>query len=95
MVQKFINKLNLVQATKNKMVKALFQFDDNTNRVLNLVKAKYGLKDKSEAVKLLVEKYIEMQMEPELKPEFIEKIRKIERQKSIVVDDFAKHYGLK
>jgi len=35
-----------------------------------------------------------MENKPELKPEFIEKINKIERQKSIVVEDFAKRYGL-
>jgi len=32
--------------------------------------------------------------EPELRPEFIEKIKQIEKQKSIRVKDFAKRYGL-
>lgn len=76
------------------MVNALIKLDENTNRVLNLVKAKYGLKDKGEAVEIIVKKFVEMENEPELKKEFIEKIREIERQKSIVVEDFAKHYGL-
>lgn len=30
----------------------------------------------------------------ELQPEFIEKIRKIKKQKSIPVKDFAKRYGI-
>ena len=76
------------------MVQALVEIDENTNRVLNVVKAKYGLKDKGEAIQLVVEKYIEEEDEPELKPEFIEKIREIEKQKSIKVKDFRRRYGM-
>jgi len=77
------------------MVNALVKLDENTNRVLNVVKAKYNLKDKSEAIGFVVTKYIEDENEPELKPEFIQKIREIEKQKSIRVENFAKRYGLK
>ena len=76
------------------MVNALIKLDENTNRVLNVVKAKYGFKDKGQAIEFVVERYIEAEEEPELKPEFIEKIREIERQKSIKVEDFSKRYGL-
>ena len=76
------------------MVQALVEIDENTNRVLNIVKAKYGLKDKGEAIQIVVERYIEEENEPELRPEFIEKIKQIEKQKSIRVKDFAKRYGL-
>lgn len=76
------------------MVQALVKIDENTNRVLNVVKAKYSLRDKGEAIQLVVEKYIEEEDEPELKLEFIEKIKQIEKQKSIRVKDFAKRYGL-
>jgi len=76
------------------MVNALIQIEDNINRVLDLVKAKHGLKDKSEAVEFVVKMYIEQEMEPSLLPEFIEKMKKIELQKSILVDDFSKRYGL-
>ncbi|MBI2148505.1 DUF2683 family protein [Candidatus Woesearchaeota archaeon] len=75
------------------MVSALVEINENTNRVLNVVKAKYGLKDKSEAIEFVINKYIEDE-EPELRPEFIEKIKSIEKQKSIPVNDFAKRYGL-
>jgi len=75
------------------MVQALVEIDENTNRVLNIVKAKYGLKDKGEAIQIVVERYIEEENEPELRPEFIEKIKQIEKQKSIRVKDFAKRYG--
>lgn len=76
------------------MVQALLNLDENTNRVLNTVKAKYGLNDKSEAVSFLVDFYIDEQDDPELRPEFIEEIKKASKQKGIKVKDFGKHYGL-
>jgi len=77
------------------MVQALVELDSNTNRVLNMVKATYDLKDKGEAISFIVSEYIEFKDEPELRPGFIEKMKKIEKQKSIRVKDFAKRYGLK
>ena len=76
------------------MVNALIKLNENTNRVLNIVKAKYGFNDKGEAIEFVVEKYIETEEEPELRPEFIEKIKDIEKQKSIKINDFSKRYGL-
>lgn len=76
------------------MVQALIKLNDNINRVLNIIKAKYDLKDKSEAIEFVVNKYIEFENEPELRPEFIEKVKKIKKEKSIRIDDFAKRYGL-
>ena len=76
------------------MTQALIKLNENINRVLNIVKSKYDLKDKSEAIEFLVKKYIEYENEPELKPEFIKEINKIKKEKSIRVDDFAKRYGL-
>ena len=76
------------------MTQALIKLNDNINRVLNIVKAKYDLKDKSETIEYIIKKYVEYENEPELKPEFIEKLKKIKKEKSIRVDDFAKRYGL-
>ncbi len=76
------------------MVQALVEIDERTNRILNIVKAKYGLKDKGQAIKFVVGEYVEYEVEPELKPEFIEKIKSVSKQKSIRVDDFAGRYGL-
>jgi len=59
-----------------------------------MVEAKYGLKDKSEAVEFIVNKYIEFENEPELRPEFIEKMKKIKKEKSIRIDDFANRYEM-
>ena len=76
------------------MVHALVELDENTNRVLNIVKARFGLKDKSEAIKTIIQYYVETEAEPELKPEFMERIKKAEKGKFIKVNNFTKHYGV-
>ena len=45
-----------------------------------MVKAKYGLKDKSEAINYVVEVFEENFLEPELRPEYVEKIKHIEKK---------------
>ena len=62
------------------MVQAVINIDEQANRVLNVVKAKYGFKDKSEAINHVVETYEENFLEPELRPEYVEKIKRIEKQ---------------
>ncbi|UCE38466.1 MAG: DUF2683 family protein [Thermoplasmata archaeon] len=76
------------------MVKAIIDIDNRTNQVLNIVKAQYGLKDKSEAIEKVVDIYEEEVMEPELRPEYIDKIKKIRKEKSIKVKSFEDRYGL-
>lgn len=76
------------------MVNVLADIDENTNRVLNMVKARFGLQNKSQAIEYVVSEYVDFENEPELRPDFIEKMKKIEKQDSIRVDDFAKRYGL-
>jgi len=58
------------------MVQALVELDESTNRVLNIVKAKYNLRDKGEAIKFVISEYVDMADEPELRPEFIETLIK-------------------
>ena len=65
------------------MVKAIIDVDDETNHVLNIVKAKYALKDKSQAIQVMAEQYEMVILEPELRPEFVERLKRIEKQKSI------------
>ena len=80
------------------MVQALIKITDQTNRVLNIIKAKYGLRDKSEAIDLMAEQYGEEILEPELRPEYIEKAKRIMKEKPIHVGtpkDLRKKMGLK
>jgi hypothetical protein len=39
------------------MVQAIITIDDRTNRILNIIKAKYGLKDKSAAINQMAAEY--------------------------------------
>ncbi len=54
------------------------------------VKAKYGLKDKSQAINLMAQQFEACVMEPELRPEFIESLKASESEKTVKVKDFAK-----
>ena len=67
------------------MVQAIINIEDQTNRVLNIVKAKFGLKDKSEAIDTMAKQYQDSILEPELRPEYIEKARNIMKNKKIHV----------
>ena len=58
-------------------MQAVINIDEHANRVLNVIKAKYGLKDKSEAINLVIGGYEESFLEPELRPEYLEKLTKI------------------
>ena len=76
------------------MVNALIKLNDNSNKILNIVKIKHGFRDKGETVEFIIQKFAEHEQEPELLQEFVNKINKIEKQKSISVDNFAQRYGL-
>lgn len=67
---------------------------DRANRVLNVVKAKYGLRTKSEAIQRLVEEYEQALLEPELRPEYVRRLKRIEKEKAYRVKDFAEYFGL-
>lgn len=77
------------------MIQAMIQISDEANQILNIVKAKYDLKDKSHAIERVILEYGEEFLEPQLRPEFIQKIKKNETEKVIMVKDFKKHFGLK
>ena len=77
------------------MVQAVINISDRTNRVLNIVKAKYGLKTKSEAIDRMALEYEEDLLGPELRPEFIEEIKEAEKEEPIdvgTVKDLRKRY---
>lgn len=65
------------------MVQSIIDIDEKNDRILNIVKAKFGLKNKSQAVALIVKIYEESFLEPELKPEYLEKLKKIREEKGI------------
>ena len=72
------------------MVQAVINIEENTNRVLNIVKAKFGLRDKSEAINLVVTEYEESVLEPQLRPEYKAKLAKIMKGKHLSRNEFEK-----
>jgi len=77
------------------MVSAVINISDHANRILNIVKAKYNLRDKSEAINIVTQIYEEDVLEPELKPEYDKKLKHIiKNEKRIPVKNFRKEYGL-
>ena len=68
----------------------MININEESNRVLNIVKAKYGLKDKSEAINIVVKEYEENFLEPELRPKYKNKLLKIIKGKHISREDFEK-----
>lgn len=67
------------------MVQALINITEHANRILNIIKAKYDLSDKSKAIDLMAEQYEEEILEPELRPEYVAKLKKLEKQKPLKI----------
>ena len=63
------------------MVKATIQIPENENRILDIIKGKYGLKTKEQAIAMAIKLYGQELLEPELRPEFVEEMKKVEKQK--------------
>ena len=77
------------------VVQAVINISDRTNRVLNIIKAKYGLRTKSEAIDRMATEYEMEFLEPELRPEYVERIKEIEKEEPIyvgTVKDLRKRY---
>ncbi len=65
------------------MAQAIVKLGEYEDRVLTIIKGKYGLKNKSDAINFIIDKFEEQFLEPELRPEYIEKLKKLEKQKGI------------
>lgn len=76
------------------MVQAMVNISENANQILNIVKARHNLKDKSEAIEKVVLEYGEDFLEPKLRPEFIQKMEERQKEPTIKVKNFRKHFGL-
>jgi len=65
------------------MVQSIIDVGENEDRVLNIVKAKFGLKNRSQAVALIAKVYADSFLEPELRPEYLEKLKRIRKGRYI------------
>ena len=62
------------------MIQNIIQLDEREEKIINIVKAQHGLKNKSEAIALIAKVYADTFLEPELRPEYLEKLRRIEKE---------------
>ena len=63
------------------MVQNIIDIGEYEDRVINIVKARYGLKTKSEAIALITKAYEDTFLEPEIRPEYLKKLEKIRKGK--------------
>jgi hypothetical protein len=64
------------------MVKSTMEIPERENRILNIVKGKHGFSTKEEACVFIIGKHEEF-LEPEIRPEYVKKIKRIEKEKGI------------
>jgi hypothetical protein len=72
------------------MVKAMIKISEQANQVLNIVKARHNLKDKSEAIEYVALSYGEDMLEPKLRPEYLTKLKRIEKGKFYTREELEK-----
>ena len=63
------------------MVQAIVNLGEHEDRLLTIVRGKFGLKNKSEAVNFVIGQYGDELLEPQLRPEYKEKLLKIDKGK--------------
>lgn len=71
------------------MTKAIIDLSERANRVVNIVKAKEGLKGKSEAIQRIVEEYEEHILDPHLRPEFVADLQRIRKGQFRKINDLG------
>ncbi|KKR01800.1 MAG: hypothetical protein UT26_C0032G0009 [Microgenomates group bacterium GW2011_GWC1_39_12] len=65
------------------MVQSIINMEEKEDRILNIVKAQHGFKNKSQALAFILKVYGESFLEPELRPEYLERLEKIRKGKYI------------
>lgn len=69
------------------MPKSVISLSEHANRVVNVVKAREGLKGKSEAIQRIVEEYEQHVLNPGLRPTFVEDLQRVRQGAFRAVDD--------
>ena len=63
------------------MVQAIININENEDKILNMVKASQGLKNKSEVVNTIIRLYGDELVEPEIRPEYLKELKRISKGK--------------
>lgn len=65
------------------MVQAIVNIGEREDMILNIIKGKFGFRNKSDAINFMIDKYESELLEPELRPEFVKKLQRLEMEKGI------------
>lgn len=86
---------------ENQKISARVELGDYANRVLGIIKIKYGLKDKSEALNKFIELYGHDILEKEANEEYVKKIIEISKShfkkygyKKMSMEELDKLFGV-
>lgn len=71
------------------MTSAIVNLTEENNLILNILKAKFGLRNKSDAMNRVVAEYSKTALEPALRPEYIRKISSLMKEKPARYRSFA------
>lgn len=75
------------------MTQNIFNIGEQEEKILGIVKAQHGLKNKNQAMEFILKVYGENFLEPEIRPEFLERLQKIDKEKGITfknIDELRK-----
>ena len=61
----------------------MLDLGEHENKIVNVVKAEFGLSNKNEAIKLIIDKFEQELLEPKLRPKFVEELLKIDKEEGI------------
>jgi len=75
------------------MTTATISIPEYETRILNIIKAKYGFKNKEQAFIFLIQEFAK-ELEPEVKPEYLDRLEKISKGKHYKfssIEELRKH----
>jgi len=78
------------------MTSAIVNLTEENNRFLNIIKAHFGIKNKSDAINFVVENFPKKEIELEVRPEYVRKLKRIMKQKPksfSSLEEMRKEYG--
>ena len=69
------------------MAQNIFNIGEQEEKILGIVKAQHGLKNKNQAMELILKIYGESFLEPEIRPEYLKKLERIKKGKHFEFKD--------
>ncbi len=78
------------------MTSAIVNLTDENSRFINIIKAHFGLKNKSDAINFVVENFPKDEIGLQVRPEYVRKLKRIMKGKMksfSSLDEMRKEYG--